>query len=68
MKTKWNTWTFVGFILLSLVLSPAGILLGAINIKTPERKIQAIILLIIGSIMTLLWLSHFMGGHHAHHQ
>ncbi len=67
MKTKWNTWPFIGYIALSLVISPAGIILGAVNIKNSERKIQAIILLIIGVIMTILWLYHFLCGHHAHH-
>ena len=67
MKTKWSTWTFIGYIALSLVISPAGIILGALNIKNKERKNQAIILLIVGTIMTILWLYHFLGGHEMHH-
>lgn len=67
MKTKWNTLLFIGYILLSLIISPAGIVIGAINVKNKERKIQAMILLISGGIMTVLWLYHFLGGHHMHH-
>jgi heme/copper-type cytochrome/quinol oxidase subunit 4 len=67
MKTKWNIWPFIGFIVLSLTITPAGMILGAVNIKNTERRTQAIILLILAVIMTLLWLYHFLGGHHAHH-
>lgn len=42
-------------------------ILGAVNIKNKERRAQAIILLTLAVIMTLLWLYHFLGGHHAHH-
>ena len=67
MKTKWNTWPFIRYIVLSLIISPTGIILGSINLKNTERRTQAIILMVIGVIMTLLWLYHFLGGHHAHH-
>lgn len=67
MKTKWNIWPFIGFIVLSLIITPAGMIFGAVNIKNKERRAQAITLLTLAVIMTLLWLYHFLGGHHAHH-
>jgi spore maturation protein SpmB len=61
---KWNAITYVGLMLVTVLLSPIGVVFGAINLKNLSRKTQAYILIIVGVLFTALWLYHFFGGHH----
>lgn len=63
LSNKWSFIAYTGLILIAVLLSPVGAVIGAVNLKNPTRKTQAYILIIVGVLFTILWLFHFLGGH-----
>jgi hypothetical protein len=54
-EAKWDAGTFVGLLIVSLIpcIGVIGVIVGAINLKRPARRSQALVLLIIGIITTV---------------
>ncbi len=64
MKRKWKISEMIALVISTIILSPVGIVLGAVNLNNTKRRTQSIILLAVGVIITLMWLYHFTGHHH----
>ena len=64
--SKWDTGTFVTLLIVSAIpcIGVIGIIIGAINMKKPARRSQALVLLIVGIAITALVLAntHFSSG------
>jgi TIR domain/Protein of unknown function (DUF2510) len=58
--TKWDTGTFVTLLIVSLIpcIGIIGVIVGAVNLKHPARRGQALVLLIVGIGITVAVLAN----------
>jgi hypothetical protein len=53
---------------MSLLIAPAGLIVGGMNLKYDSRRKQAMVLLVLGIVGLVLWIVHFTShGGHQHH-
>ncbi len=63
-KDVWNIGAMIGLVILTLLISPVGIIVGSINLKYEATRKQAVTLLVLSIVVLALTVLHLFGHHH----
>lgn len=61
-KKKWHPGIMIGLVILAILLL-VGFVIGPLNIKYESRKNQAISLIVMSFVSTIMWIIHLTGLH-----